>query len=110
MAIARTQAEKDIARFIRKVKKHIRVHSVILFGSRKNGAAGKWSDIDLAVISDDFKDMKPIQRMVFLGKIAWKTKVPIIEAFGYTVKEYDNVSQFDFLYEIKKTGKKLRVA
>jgi len=69
-------------------------------GSRK-----KWSDIDLAIISDDFKEINNFERLVMLGKIAWYAKATEIEALGYTKDEYKNATKLDFLGEIKRTGK-----
>jgi uncharacterized protein len=102
--------KKDIERFIKEAQKHIDVDSVILFGSSVNGKNRKWSDIDLAVVSKDFNKMTPFKRMVYLGKIAWNAKTTQIEAFGYTPEEYAKSSPTDFISEIKRTGKVLRVA
>jgi uncharacterized protein len=35
-------------------KKNINVNKAILFGSYANGKADEWSDIDIAIVSDDF--------------------------------------------------------
>ena len=110
MAATRTQVKKDIACFINEAKKHIVVEGIILFGSSVNGKNSKWSDIDLAIISKDFNKMTPFKRMVYLGKIAWQAKTTQIEAFGYTPEEYAKSSPTDFISEIKRTGKVLRVA
>jgi len=110
MANKRTKTEQLIDRFTLELQNHISVSKVILFGSQRRSQAKKWSDIDLAVISIDFKRMSPFERMVLLGKIAWKAKTTRIEAFGYTPQEYNHASSFDFIYEIKRTGKILRVA
>ena len=42
--------------FLSKVKKQYKVDSVYLYGSFAKGKAWKWSDIDLAVISQDFHE------------------------------------------------------
>jgi predicted nucleotidyltransferase len=39
-------------------KFNINILKVILFGSQANGTANEWSDIDLAVISDDFQGIR----------------------------------------------------
>lgn len=96
---------KIIDRFLVRVKKEIDIKKVILFGSYIRGEQKKWSDIDLAVISDDFKKMNFHQRLVFLGLIAWHAKTTEIEALGYTVDEYKNATKLDFLGEVKRKGK-----
>jgi len=46
---------KTIKKFIGFVRKDgVKIEKVFLFGSYAKGKAGKWSDIDLAVISKDF--------------------------------------------------------
>lgn len=51
---------KDIKAFIAQLKRKISVKSVYLFGSYVRGANKDFSDIDLAIISDDFKGCKLI--------------------------------------------------
>jgi predicted nucleotidyltransferase len=96
---------KTIKRFLKKVNEQIRIDKVILFGSFARGKQKKWSDIDLAIISDDFKGIDNFERLVMLGKIAWYAKATEIEALGYTKDEYKNATRLDFLGEIKRTGK-----
>ncbi len=50
----------DIINLIRKFaieagKDNIAIDSIFLFGSRVNGNSNEYSDIDIAVISDDFE-------------------------------------------------------
>ncbi|MCJ7578822.1 MAG: nucleotidyltransferase domain-containing protein [candidate division Zixibacteria bacterium] len=95
---------KEVRRFINRVKKKINIDKVILFGSFVEGKQREWSDIDLAIVSDDFSKMSFHQRLVFLGMLAWQAKVTEIEALGYTLDEYKNATKLDFLGEIKRTG------
>ncbi|MEW6189670.1 MAG: nucleotidyltransferase domain-containing protein [Actinomycetota bacterium] len=105
MAKASTQTLNIVNTFLEEVAKEISIKRVIMFGSQVSGKANKWSDIDLAIISDDFKDMSNFERLVFLGKIAWRAKTTAIEALGFTEEEYQHVSPLDFLSEIKSKGK-----
>jgi predicted nucleotidyltransferase len=50
------EIEDNIQRFIALIQKEICVLKVFLYGSYAKGVAGKWSDIDLAVISPDFSE------------------------------------------------------
>jgi len=104
VAEASPQTLNTINKFLTEVAKRISVKRVILFGSQLSGKANKWSDIDVAIISDDFQHMNSYERLVFLGKIAWSAKTTSIEALGLTEEEYRNVSPLDFLYEIKAKG------
>ena len=96
---------KIITRFMREAKKSLDVKRVILFGSRASGQSSTWSDIDIAVISNDFNGMDFIKRSARLGKIAWVAKTTEVEAFGFTEQEYERAGRLDFAWEIKKTGK-----
>ncbi len=96
---------KIIKRFLKKVSEEIEIDKVILFGSVSKGKQKRWSDIDLAIISDDFKGINNFERLVILGKLAWYANATEIEAIGYTTDEYKNATKLDFLGEIKRTGK-----
>lgn len=99
---------KILAQFIKATKKQIPVQKVILFGSYANATSKKWSDIDIAVISSKFAGMNELQRIKLLLDCAHQIEheSPVdIEPFGYTPKEYEDASYFDFLGIIKKTGK-----
>ncbi len=48
--------EEIIHTFIDLLRKESRVLKVYLYGSYAKGVAGKWSDIDLAIISPDFSE------------------------------------------------------
>lgn len=105
MAKRRTKAEIKIERFLTLLKDKCGIEKVVLFGSCVRGKQKRWSDIDLAIISDDFSKMSFHQRLVFLGMLAWQAKATEIEALGYTLDEYKNATKLDFLGEIKRTGK-----
>ena len=105
MAKTSSKTLNKIRRFIEEAKKSLNISSVILYGSHVSGKAGTWSDIDIAVISNDFKDVNFHQRLVELGKIAWNAKTTEIEALGFTEEEYKNATEIDFIWEIKKSGR-----
>jgi len=105
MAKRRTKAEIKIERSLTLLKNNCKIEKVILFGSGVRGKQKGWSDIDLAIISNDFSKMSFHQRLVFLGMLAWKAKATEIEALGYTLDEYKNATKLDFLGGIKRTGK-----
>ena len=81
----------------------ISVDRAILFGSFVNGNARKDSDIDLIVISEDFKKMNLRQRLEVLGIAAVRIMQPI-EAQGYTLKEIKSSEKSKFLSHILKVG------
>ncbi|MBI5700883.1 nucleotidyltransferase domain-containing protein [Candidatus Saganbacteria bacterium] len=105
MVYRKSKAINIINRFIAEAGKAIDIKEAILFGSYAKGSQKQWSDIDLAIISDSFKNQGFFDRLVFLGKLAWKAKTTEIEAIGFTPKEVLSASKLDFLSEIQKNGK-----
>lgn len=56
------ESRELIERVRRCLERHIRLDALILFGSRARGDALQISDWDLAVISEDFEGLNPIER------------------------------------------------
>ena len=56
MASISPEIEEIIHKFIALIQKERRLLKVFLYGSYAKGIAGKWSDIDLAVVSPDFSE------------------------------------------------------
>lgn len=44
--------EEELEEYVRRVSNKLRLHAVILFGSRARGDHGPWSDYDLLLIGD----------------------------------------------------------
>jgi len=65
----------------------IRVKKLLLFGSHARGTAGADSDIDLAVVSDDFTSMDLWERMCLLGRARVGIARPM-EILGFTQQEF----------------------
>ncbi len=81
----------------------INVERVILYGSYANGKQREDSDIDLAVISNEFQKMNLRERLEVLGIAAARIMKPI-EARGYTPEEIKMVLPPSFLKEILEAG------
>ncbi|AEE94429.1 DNA polymerase beta domain protein [Acidianus hospitalis W1] len=88
--------------FIEDVKKEINVKEVYVVGSRARGDYLDTSDIDLVIISDDFKGMRYIDRMEKLSKYR-RAK---IYYFTFTNEEWENPQSL-YIEEMKKEAKKL---
>jgi len=65
------------------VKSSFPVEAILIFGSYAKNQHGDWSDIDILVLSDCFKDVNILDRF----KILQEFKVGRIEAFAYTYEE-----------------------
>ena len=82
---------RDVKRIIERYRQelksfNINSQKIILYGSYAKGNPREDSDIDLIVISNDFKDMNLRERLEILGIAAGRVFEPI-EALGYTPKE-----------------------
>lgn len=83
-------ALKVAARFSKTLARHgVRTLRVILFGSYAKGLQHDGSDIDIAVISDDFKGMDYWKRIDVLSKAVYEVFEPI-EAIAFTSEEWEN--------------------
>jgi predicted nucleotidyltransferase len=83
----RQKVERVIDRFKQELKNlGISAERIILFGSYAKGNPREDSDIDLVVISDDFKKLNLRERLEILGLAAGRVFEPI-EALGYTKDE-----------------------
>ncbi|MGB9813755.1 MAG: nucleotidyltransferase domain-containing protein [Thermovenabulum sp.] len=94
---------KLIADYINKLKKGIKINKVILFGSYARGEALKTSDVDLAIVSEDFNKMNFFERLEFLNK-NWNYDIGA-DILGYTPEEFEDLAnKISFVSEIVKTG------
>jgi len=102
---------KNITEIIERFKQSleklgIRVKKIIIFGSYATKKARKHSDIDVVVISDDFKEMNLLKRLETIGLALAKAKImEPIEALGYTEEEYNSEIEGTFIGdEVKSKG------
>jgi hypothetical protein len=81
----------------------VNVERVILYGSYALGNERKDSDIDLVVISKDFRKMNLRERLEVLGIAAARIMKPV-EAKGYTPEEIEMTQEASFLKEVLEIG------
>jgi len=82
----------------------IRVKKIILYGSYAKGEAREDSDIDLVVVSNDFKNMDLWERLCLLGHARIGIKKPM-EILGLTEEEFTAESKGTFIAdEVKSNG------
>ena len=78
----------SINKFIKEIKKKYNVTTIILFGSYAKGTENENSDIDIAVVSDDFDDIYDC--MAILMGMTWDIDARIV--LHYPIKKiYDFV-------------------
>jgi len=93
----------SINKFIEEIKKQYNVTAIILFGSYAKGTQNEDSDIDIAVISDDFEDIYDC--MAILMGMTWDIDARI-EPHPITTEDYENISN-PFVKEVVDTGIKV---
>jgi predicted nucleotidyltransferase len=64
------------ARYVEEVRKVLNPNAVILFGSYANGTPHEWSDIDIAVIVNDF-DGNWLETVSMLCGLSWNISLDI---------------------------------
>ncbi|MBU4331828.1 nucleotidyltransferase domain-containing protein [Patescibacteria group bacterium] len=103
--MSKTEAKKIVKNYAEKLKEQgYSFSAVYLFGSHVRDKANKWSDIDVAVVSDRLK--RNIDKNRFL---LWKMRRDIdtrIEPHGFTIKDFQDECD-PMAYEIRKTGIKI---
>ncbi len=79
-------AIKTVENFIKEVKASgIHVRRAVLFGSYAHGKPHKWSDIDLALVADEFKGVDDSR---YFARIRRKSDYLDISARTYNTKEF----------------------
>ncbi|MBU1179423.1 nucleotidyltransferase domain-containing protein [Patescibacteria group bacterium] len=100
--MSKTEARKIVEQYAQKLKEENYPFSAIyLFGSHAKGKAGKWSDIDVAVVSEKLKRNENVN-----SSLLWKLRRKVdlrIEPHGFTPKDFKNTVD-PMVYEIRKTG------
>ncbi len=94
---------KSIDKFVEEIKKKYNVTAIILFGSYAKGTENENSDIDIAVISNEFEDVYDC--MAILMGMTWDIDARI-EPHPITEEDYKNVSN-PFVQEVIDTGIKV---
>lgn len=98
--MSKTEAKKIVRQYVRKLKEEKYPYSAVyLFGSYARGKPGKWSDIDVAVVSKKLK------------RNFWKNETKLaklslnidsrIEPVGFTPEDF-KINEDPMVYEIKK--------
>lgn len=99
------EIKEIIDRFMFEVERlGVKPEKVILYGSYAKGNPKEESDIDIVVISGDFRNMNIRERLELLGIAAGRVFEPI-EALGYTEEEIESEKKGTFIEEIIDSGK-----
>ena len=83
---------------------HIRVDQLILFGSYNDGRPREDSDIDIAVISEDFERMRILDKIDLFAKTSLAVDSRL-ELVGFPKNKFMNPDPCSLLEVIKRKGK-----
>ena len=102
MAKATPELKQVVKRYRSQLSKMgIRTTRVLLYGSQANGTAREGSDIDLIVISGDWKKYNYRQRLELLGIAAARILEPV-QAQGFTPSEIRSKKVTSFWQQVIK--------
>lgn len=93
----------SIKKYIDKISRYYKIEAIILFGSYAKGIENENSDIDIAIVSSDFKDI--IDDGAKLIGLTWKIDTRI-EPHPITIEDYKKIAT-PFVKEIMDTGIKV---
>ena len=101
MATVPQSLQELVKDYLEKVSRQIKISKAIIFGSYAQEQFNNESDIDLAIFSDDFKGMDPIDRfrLLFLASTEYGVD---LQPLPFTVD--DLVEPVGLVEEIVKTG------
>ncbi|MDD5090502.1 MAG: nucleotidyltransferase domain-containing protein [Candidatus Wallbacteria bacterium] len=101
MAQIPVEIENKIRRYLETLEQNrIRIKTAVLFGSYAKGTYDQWSDIDLAIVSDDFEGNRfnDVERLrPFKKEIDWS-----ISPMPFTAADFDESNVF--VREIIRSG------
>lgn len=98
-----TNIQQPLKQFLQQIPKSIGIDQVIIFGSYLEGTATKDSDIDVIVVSDDFKNMSEDDRLTLLYRAA-RFIEPDVEPWGFTNEELKQAGKQTTLGHAWSTG------
>ncbi|ADL07315.1 nucleotidyltransferase domain-containing protein [Thermosediminibacter oceani] len=103
MVKTKDEIMKIVRDYICNLGKYIKINKVILFGSYARDEALKSSDVNLAIVSEDFGKMSFFERLELLYK-CWNYDIGA-DLLGYTPEEFEELAnKISFVSEIIKTG------
>lgn len=94
-----------VRNYLNDVQKHVKVNKAIIYGSYAKGTFSTYSDVDVAIFSENFANRNSIEINSFLFSLARKYKEVCIEPLGFNY--LDLFDDNPFIKEIMSTGKEL---
>jgi predicted nucleotidyltransferase len=102
MVKSKAQLNRIIGKYLDAVRQDVRINYAILFGSYAKGNPREESDIDIAVISEDF-GKNHLKELQFLSIKRLNTDSSI-EAIPFSLEDFKNRDKGDLITEIYEKG------
>lgn len=95
MVRKKINVKRIVWEYLKSFPKNIKVKGVFLFGSYATGKIREDSDIDLIIISPNFKKINFIKRLEMLSKLRRSeiTRSVPMDIFGYTPEEFKEIDK-----------------
>lgn len=103
MAEAATDIDAVVARYLRRLGRHVQVDAAWIFGSRAQGEPDEGSDIDLAVVSRDFGPNRHAD-LVLLSRCRRIEDGPM-DILPFSLQEYLRLPPGSFLRTVIRRGR-----
>ncbi len=99
--LTREAALNIVGRFAEELRALIPVRQIILFGSCAHGTPHQWSDVDVAIVADQFinagyKNIRPFTHLLW--------KYADIAPHTFSTRRFANEAGDPFIETIKRTG------
>jgi len=88
--------------FLERLGEHIPISQVVLYGSYAQQRAHTWSDVDLAVVSSEFRGMPFLKRTILLRIVGLTANTPKIQALGLTPREFESGDRPRIVREVRQ--------
>ena len=102
------QIQPQLKFFLQTVSRFVKVDQMIIFGSYMEGTAKRDSDIDVIVVSENFKNIDNFDRSRLLDKAAGDID-PEIQAWGFTRDELEAADELTTLGHARTSGIRLSI-
>ncbi len=97
--------------YLEKIKAIYRPTGLWLWGSRAQGTAHEYSDIDLIIVSEEFEGIKFVHRRLDFKQrlgLLWDREAEIVDAVCYTPQEFERKQrQISIVNQAVETGIRL---
>ncbi len=103
MVKSEDQIKEIVSLYVKEVEKDYNIEQVILFGSYASGKANELSDIDLVIVSPDFRGKPEMDILEDLSRKAMKINT-LLEVLALTPEDLESPDPRSFSYQVKKYG------